>query len=313
MNASVAGATALLTALNFPPAQQNDRSALVLLALLELTPGDSWADAVNPMRGTHALMGWIRTAWNVDYAANSRETIRRQTLHQFIAAGLVAYNADDAARAVNSSLNNYRVTNEALALIHAFETDHFANQLIEYLVSAPGLATKYAAARQLERIPVTLPDGSAITLSGGGQNVLLKTMVEDFCAIFTPGAQVIYIGDADEKLAKFDADVLSALGVVVEQHGKLPDLVVYDSARNWLILMEAASSHGPVDGKRHAELAKIFGDSSAGLVYVSAFPDRATMRKYLNVLAWETEAWAADEPTHLVHFNGSKFLGPYSD
>lgn len=75
--------------------------------------------------------------------------------------------------------------------------------------------------------------------------------------------------------------------------------------------MEAVTSHGPVDGKRHDELANLFAGSKAGLVYVTAFPNRAVMGRYLSEIAWETEVWAADAPSHLIHFNGERFLGPY--
>jgi type II restriction enzyme len=91
----------------------------------------------------------------------------------------------------------------------------------------------------------------------------------------------------------------------------MPDVVLYFSEKDWLILIESVTSHGPVDGKRHEELAQLFANSSAGLVYVTAFPDRAIMRKYLGDIAWETEVWVADAPTHLIHFNGVRFLGPY--
>jgi type II restriction enzyme len=87
--------------------------------------------------------------------------------------------------------------------------------------------------------------------------------------------------------------------------------MVYLPERNWLVLMEAASSHGPVDSKRYGELRSLFGDASAGLVFVSCFPSRAAMRKYLSDIAWETEAWCADNPSHIIHFNGERFLGPY--
>lgn len=76
--------------------------------------------------------------------------------------------------------------------------------------------------------------------------------------------------------------------------------------------MEAASTHGPVDAKRQSELATLFGHSTAGLVYVSCFPNRATMRKFLSELAWESEAWCADAPSHMIHLNGDRFLGPHS-
>jgi len=97
----------------------------------------------------------------------------------------------------------------------------------------------------------------------------------------------------------------------VNHHGKLPDLVVYLPDKDWLVLLEAASSHGPVDAKRHAELKALFAGASPGLVFVSCFPSRAEMRKYLAAVAWETEVWCADAPDHMVHFNGERLLGPY--
>jgi len=305
-------AKALLTALGFDSGRANDRSARVFLALVQVRPEDDWADASTPMLGVRAIADWIRASLEMDYAENTRETLRRQTLHQFKDAGMVALNVDDPSRATNSPHSNYMVVSEALEVIKKYGTPEFDSALAGYLITAPGLAAIYGAARNLARIPVTLPNGELITLSGGGQNVLLKTMVEDFCSVFTPGGHVLYIGDADEKLAVFDVDALAKLGVVIETHGKMPDLIVYMPDKNWLVLLEAASSHGPVDAKRHGELKTLFAGSSAGLVYVSCFPDRQTMRKYLTDLAWETEAWNAAEQTHLIHLNGSRFLGPYA-
>lgn len=68
-----------------------------------------------------------------------------------------------------------------------------------------------------------------------------------------------------------------------------------------------------MDAKRHHELMTLFQNSSAGLVYVTAFPKRSVMAKYLAEIAWETEVWVADSPSHLIHFNGKRFLGPYDD
>jgi adenine-specific DNA-methyltransferase len=111
----------------------------------------------------------------------------------------------------------------------------------------------------------------------------------------------------------FRRGTLETLGVTVDQHGKMPDLVVHMPNKNWLVLLEAASSHGPVDAGRHAQLTALFSGCTAGLVFVSCFPDRAGMRKYLSDIAWESEVWCADSPTHMIHFNGSKFLGPHSE
>ena len=301
----------VLETLGFDPERSNERSALVLLALLHLKPSQSWAEAESPILRVRSVMDWIRDHYDVEYAPNTRETIRRFTLHQFAAVALVQANPDKPTRPVNSPNTCYQVHPRALDVIRRYGGDEFGSAAECYLADVPGLVEQYAAARALNRIPVTLPDGRALTLSPGGQNVLIKQMSEDFCGYFTPGGQVVYVGDADEKWAVFEEDVLTSLGVTVDEHGKMPDLIVWLPERNWLVLMEAATSHGPVDAKRHGELAGLFADSTAGLVYVSCFPSRAIMRKYLSQIAWETEVWCADAPSHLIHFNGERFLGPY--
>jgi type II restriction enzyme len=301
----------VLESLGFDAERSNERSAMVLLALLNLHAEAQWSAAQTPMLGTRAIMDWIRDEFGVAYKPNTRETIRRFTLHQFVDAGLVEENPDEPKRPVNSPKWCYQVHAEALAVLKAYGTDQFDALLGAYLEGVPGLVAKYAAQRDMARIPVKLPDGSPVTLSPGGQNDLIKDMIEGFCPYYAPGGRVLYVGDADEKWAVFETEALAALGVRVDLHGKMPDLVVHLPEKNWLVLLEAAASHGPVDGQRHSELSTLFGDSTAGLVYVSCFPSRAVMRKYLTQIAWETEVWCADHPTHLIHFNGERFLGPY--
>lgn len=314
MNPSlISEAQKLLQLLGMDSERSNERSALTLLSLLHLKPDESWSDAANPMLGTRAIMNWMRDEYGRDYAANTRETIRRFTLHQFSDALLVQQNPDQPDRPVNSPKWNYQVTPEALAVIQKFGTEEFSEQLSNYLSARPGLKRQYAAAREMNRIPITLPNGDPFTLSPGGQNVLIKQMIEEFCPQFTPGGEVLYVGDADAKWAHFAAQRLAELGVSVDQHGKMPDLLVYLPDKDWLVLMEAASSHGPVDAKRHGELTSLFKDASPGLVFISCFPDRKEMRKYLHQIAWETEVWCSEDPSHLIHFNGEKFLGPYAN
>lgn len=154
--------------------------------------------------------------------------------------------------------------------------------------------------------------GKKITLSPGEHSELIRAIIEDFGPRFAPGSVLIYAGDTGDKWGYFDAPLLAELGVDVDSHGKMPDVVLYIKEQNWLFLVESVTSHGPVDGKRHAELARLFDGSKAGLVYVTAFPDRATMSRYLGEIAWETEVWVADAPSHLIHFDGVRFLGPYT-
>jgi type II site-specific deoxyribonuclease len=301
----------ILRAFEFDRKRTNETSARTLLALAGLDESSTWADATNERMGVRYILDWMRGPLRHPIAENSRETIRRFVLHQFVDAGFCLYNDDDPARPTNSSKNNYRLNPEALLTIKLYGTPDFVPAVEEYLAEVGSLTAKYQAARDLARIPVTTPTGEVFTLKGGGQNILIKEMVENFCAYFVPGGEILYVGDADDKLATFERDRLASLGVVVDEHGKMPDLVVYQASSNWLFLMEAASTHGPVDHIRYSELSRMFADSSAGIIYVSCFPNRSVMRRFLADLAWETEVWLASDPTHMIHLNGDRFLGPY--
>jgi len=310
--ARVGEARIVLGQLGFPLAQANERSALVLLCLLDLPADQAWAAASNDsLWQIHRLMQWLRDHYGTDYAPNTRETIRRQTLHQFVDAGLVSLNPDDRERPINSSLNCYQVTWPALALLQAHDDAGFAKRVTAYKSGAPGLRAKYARHRGMAQIPVMLTDGTEVKLTAGGQNILIKQMIEQFCPRWTPGGRVLYIGDAGKDAPIFDVTGFSEIGVTLDKRGKLPDLVVHLPGRNWSVLMEAASTHGPVDGQRHSELSTLFDGSTAGLVFVSCFPSRAVMRRFLAEIAWETEVWCAEDPEHLIHFDGERFLGPY--
>ncbi|WP_280232381.1 BsuBI/PstI family type II restriction endonuclease [Nocardia cyriacigeorgica] len=311
ISARVSEARSLLDALGMDAERSNERSALTLLALLRLRPADSWSAAANPMLGTRSIMDWIRDEYGRNYKPNTRETFRRFTLHQFVEALLVQENPDKPDRPKNSPKWNYQVEIAALKVIQRFGAPGFDSALADYLAEVPGLKARYAAAREMNRIPVRSADGKQFTLSPGGQNPLVKQMTEDFCSLFTPGGELLYVGDAGDKFVVFEKERFAELGVTFDMHGKMPDLVVYMEDKDWLVLMEAANSHGPVDSKRRGELSALFKAATPGLVYVSCFPDRKEMRKYLPSIAWETEVWCSEDPTHLIHFNGERFLGPY--
>lgn len=301
----------ILKALGLPRAQQNERSALTLLALLDLSPAKPWAEASAALRGITQMMDFMAEHYGKRYAPNTRETVRRQSVHQLRDAGLVVANPDDPKRPINSGKTVYQVAPDALALIRAYATPEWDRGLSAYLASADTLARRYAQEREMHRIPVQIAPGQEITLSPGGQNVLIEQIIHEFCPRFTPGGRVVYVGDTDEKWAYFDPDMLTSLGATFDPHGKMPDVVVYHEAKDWLVLVEAVTSHGPIDAKRRAELQALFGGTNSRLVFVTAFLDRRAMVSYLDRIAWETEVWVADAPSHLIHFNGEHILGPY--
>ena len=308
----IAAALAILTALGLPRGQLNERSALTLLALANIGPDTPWEKVTAPLMGITPIMDWAKASYGVQYAPNTRETFRRQTMHQFRDAGLVLYNPDKPNRPVNSPAAVYQLAPETLALLGTYGTKHWAQALDDYLAMKGTLAARYAAERDLQRVPVVVGDGQTLQLSPGEHSELIRDIIEQFAPRFAPGSALIYAGDTGEKMGFFDHARLAALGVTVNNHGKMPDVVLHYTDRDWLLLVESVTSHGPVDPKRHAELITLFKGSTAGLVYVTAFPNRSVMARYVTEIAWETEVWVADAPTHLIHFNGVRFLGPYA-
>ena len=287
-NDLIGAALQILVSLGLPHRQQNERSAICLLALLNLAPGKDWTCAEEPLLGITPIMNWAREHYGKDYKPNTRETFRRQTMHQFCASGLALYNPDDPERPVNSPKAVYQIEPSALALLRTVGTPAWEDSLAAWLDGRETLTARYASERRQNRIPVKVAPGKEITLSPGAHSQLIRAIIEDFAPRFAPGGVLVYAGDTGEKWGYFDKALLSTLGVDVGSHGKMPDVVLHFPAKNWLLLVESVTSHGPVDGKRHDELSALFTGSTAGLVFVTAFPDRRTMGRYLAEIAWET-------------------------
>lgn len=106
-------------------------------------------------------------------------------------------------------------------------SSEFRIALEEYLAYAPSLVELQREERKIHKIPVRMPSNEIAYINPGGQNKLIKSMVEEFCPRFAPGGQVLYIGDADSKTSNYNEELLSSLGINLDMHGKMPDLVVY--------------------------------------------------------------------------------------
>lgn len=307
----VTEALEILHALGVPHEQQNERSALTLLALSGMTTATRWKEAKSMTLGITEMMEYFRIHFQKTYAPNTRETVRRYTIHQFLQMGLVHANPDNPKRPVNSPRNRYQIDPELLKLLQTYGTKKWNTALREYLSTSAALSRLKPKEREMQLIPVRLHKRKRLVLTPGGQNELIKKIIEEFCPRYTPGAVIIYIGDSGKKHRLYDTAYLKNLGIEIDEHGKMPDVVVHIAKKNWLVLIEAVTSHGPINIKRHNELREIFGKATAGLVFVTAFQTRRVMMKYLNEIAWETEVWIAEAPSHLIHFNGERFLGPY--
>ncbi len=302
-----------LTALQFGSQQRNKSAACTLLALLDLQPNAPWTDAQSPLLGITPIIEFLTGSYEIKYKPNTREMVRKKAIHFFVAEGLVLKNPDNPSRPTTSDKTAYQIEPTALALLRKFGTHEWKSALQIYLASRETLKHEIARKRDLVRIPVILPNGSQIALSPGGQNPLIKAIIEKFCPAFAPGGVVLYIGDTESKSANSNTQNLTALGVILDSASKTPDVIVHYTDKNWLLLIETVTSVGHVDGKRRKELKDLFAGCKAGLVFVTAFETRRSMQKYVSQIAWESEVWIAEDPDHMIHFNGERFLGPYPD
>lgn len=301
----------ILKELGLPAAQQNEISAYTLLALCGIKPRDNWSKATRAsLKISKGVMAFCKDIYKKEYAPNTRETFRRQVLHQFVQARIVDYNPDDPNLPVNSPNAHYALTIEALQAIKTFGTKAWKEEIERFKSEVGELSKKYLKARKQTLIPVKLSNGKTLKLSAGKHNIVQAAIVQDFAARFAQGSQLLYLGDTAKKDLHVDKKKLNELGIPIDQHSKLPDVVLYDEQKNWLFLIEAVTSHGPVSPKRVIELEELLKDCKAGKVYVSAFPDFAEFKKHSTNIAWETEVWVVDFPEHMIHFNGDRFMGP---
>ncbi|NOX60510.1 MAG: N-6 DNA methylase [Chloroflexi bacterium] len=307
--AKIQEAQDILKTLGLPKRQQNEIAALTLLTLAQVSESARWANAERKSLRIHDILTEIRERYGRDYAENTRETIRRQVIHQFIQAGLVERNPDDPTLPTNSPKTHYALTSEALTVIQSYDSAKWEENARWFLQNQRSLIEVYRQKRERHLVPLRLPNGGEYHLSAGPHSELQVAIIEEFGPRFAPGALVLYVGDAADKTLHIDVENLEVLGINLSLQDKLPDVVLYASEKNQLFLVEAVTSHGPISPKRLLELASLVEHTSATPIYVTAFPDFATFKDFLTEIAWDTEVWLAETPTHMIHFNGDKFLG----
>ena len=301
----------ILGQFGLPRAQVNERTAYCLLALLNITPDKAWGGAEYPLVGITPMMDFAREYYGKDYAPNTRETFRRFSMHQMVQAGIALYNPDMPDRPTNSPKAVYQISPAALDVIKAYGSRDWTGKLSAFKSMASTLTAQYAKERLMDMVKVKIRKDLQVSLSPGKHNELIRAIIEDMAPRFIPGSTLVYIGDTGEKWGFFDDALSTRLGFSVEAHGKMPDVILWQEEKNWLVLVESVTSHGPVDSKRYIELSELFSSVHADKVFISAFPDKRTFARFASDVAWETEVWVSDNPTHMVHFNGDKFIGPY--
>lgn len=295
-------ATHILKAIGLPERQQTELCALSLLALAGIRKSSAWSAATNEWIRIHDIIAFVNNNYGTKYAENSRETFRKQALHHFRTAAIV----EDNGLATNSPNYRWRLTEEFLSVLQA---NGSASSIAEFNNKHERLIDVYASKKRMEMMPVKI-NGIDFTFSTGKHNELQKAIIEQFAPRFAPNCECLYVGDTTEKDLVKNVDRLSELGFAITLHDKMPDVVLYREDKNWIYFVESVTSVGPMDPKRIVEIKSMTENVKAGMIFVTAFLDFKTYKKFSEQLAWETEVWIAEMPDHMIHLNGDKFLGP---
>lgn len=305
MEKKIQDARKILQKIGMPPQQQNDICAYTLLSLAGITGDNNWGEADNKWIGIHEILMFIKEKYERDYAENTRETIRKNCLHQFRDGAMV----EDNNKATNSPLYKYRLTEEFCKLIKFYDTVAWNLQLESYIHEHGTLVEKYSSKKAMAKLPVNI-NGEDFHFSLGKHNQLQKAIIEEFAPRFAPHSRCLYVGDTVDRDMYKDVDMLHKLGFSITKHDKMPDVVLYRPDVKWLYFIEAVTSVGPMSSKRILELKEMTKHVKVGKVYVTAFLNIDDYRKFVKEIAWETEVWLVDMPEHMIHMNGDKFMGP---
>ena len=294
-----------LNCIGMPKAQQADICCYVILAMAGIKPDMQWKEATNEWIRIHDIIQFANSYYGTTYAENSRETFRKQALHHFRTAALV----EDNGKATNSPNYRYRLTEETLQMLRARDTIEWQPSLRRFLHYHQSLIEMYASKKKMSMMPVKI-NGQDFSFSSGKHNELQKAIIEEFAPRFAPNSECLYVGDTIEKDLVKNVEKLTELGFEITLHDKMPDVVLYREDKDWLYFVESVTSVGPMDPKRILEITEMTKDVTAGKIFVTAFLDFKTYKRFSEELAWETEVWIAEMPEHMIHLNGDKFLGP---
>lgn len=293
----------LLATIGMPKAQQSDLCGYVVLAMANVTEKKSFAKATNEWIRIHDIIAFTNNHYGKTYAENSRETFRKQALHHFRTAAIV----EDNGKSTNSPQYMWRLTADFLPVVQ--ELGKGNQEQATFMANHNQLVDIYASKKQMQKMPVKI-NGIDFSLSAGKHNQLQRAIIEEFAPRFAPNAEILYIGDTTEKDLVKNVDKLAQLGFEITLHDKMPDVVLYKADKDWIYFVEAVTSVGPMNPKRIQEISQLTQHVKAGKIFVTAFLDFATFKRFSEQLAWETEVWIADMPDHMIHLDGDKFLEP---
>lgn len=278
----------ILIQINIPIENKTERSlekmAMTFLAVAGVTK--SWKEAKdNRFLKTRDIINFINRNFEENISSGSYDDIRRKDLKLLVLGGLVLNSSAKPNAATNDPTRGYNLETSFKNLIRTYKTKDWTSNLEKYLTNKVSLKDQLSRNRNIDKVPIMLPNGKKLELSSGQHNSLQKLIIEEFLPRYGKGSQILYIGDTANKMLHLDRKKLDALNFFELSHNELPDIIAYNSQKNWLYLIEAVHSSGPINEVRMFELKKLTKNCTAELIFVTAFLNRFEFRKWSSEIA----------------------------
>ncbi len=290
-----------------------ENMAMAFLAVADVSK--SWKEAKGQSENRHLttreIIKYINDNFEENRSFGSYDDIKRRDLKLLVLADLIQNSADNPSAARNDPTRGNALSSDFKDLLLFYNSNEWDIKLKLFIKNKPSLADILRRKKDMPKVRVKLPTGHTLDFSQGGHNQLIREIIEEFLPRYGNGCEILYVGDAANKFLLREDGKLQELGFFELLHGALPDIVAYDSKKNWLFLIEAFYTSGPMDEERIFELKKELKNCKADLIFITAFTSKAAFKKNASDIGWESEVWTADNPDHLIHFNGGKFLGPH--
>lgn len=306
----------ILASIDMPDNLKNPRSVMTLAALAEMNDNKKWRNASEDYHGTHHIVKYINEYFpnkagldTTPYAENSRETFRKYNIKPWITAGILE---PKAGLSTNDKDNSYRFTSYFAALIRTYGTEQWEEKLSDYMSTYQSYREYLKQTKSVERNYRAEYNGINIELKKSPHNKLQLQILKELLPLISEGKpELLYIGDAVDRDLWQKDDRLKELGIyVLSESGNLPDIIAYDSVNKRILFIEAFHSTGPFTIDRVNTIRNLCKcDPGTEAAFVTAFDTTSKMLKNYKNVAWETDIWTAEEPTHLLHKNGDKFMG----